>query len=69
MLGEPFYHAIMTVLSVVKAVRVNGKAIAREAQFVLLDRRGGKITLETDSGASLLWRTDRPWIRTAVPSP
>jgi redox-sensitive bicupin YhaK (pirin superfamily) len=30
-------------------VQVNGGAIAREAQFVLLDRRGGEITLEANS--------------------
>jgi hypothetical protein len=35
-------------------VQVNGDAIAREAQLVLLDRRGGEITLEADSDASLL---------------
>lgn len=35
-------------------IQVNGDAIAREAQFVLLDREGGEITLEANGDASLL---------------
>jgi redox-sensitive bicupin YhaK (pirin superfamily) len=35
-------------------VQVNGDAIAREAQFVLLDRQGGEFTLEANSDATLL---------------
>jgi quercetin 2,3-dioxygenase len=41
-------------------VQVNGDAIAREAQFVLLDRRGGGITLEANSDASLLILSGEP---------
>ncbi len=35
-------------------VQVNGDAVAREAQFVLLDRQGGEITIEANSDATLL---------------
>ena len=35
-------------------VQINSDAVAREAQFVLLDRKGGEITLEASSDASLL---------------
>jgi redox-sensitive bicupin YhaK (pirin superfamily) len=41
-------------------VQVNGGAIAREAQFVLLDRRGGEITLEANGDASLLILSGEP---------
>jgi redox-sensitive bicupin YhaK (pirin superfamily) len=41
-------------------VQVNGDAIAREAQFVLLDRRGGEIALEANSDASLLILSGEP---------
>jgi quercetin 2,3-dioxygenase len=41
-------------------VQVNGSAIAHEAQFVLLDRRGGEITLEANSDASLLVLSGEP---------
>lgn len=41
-------------------VQVNGDAIAREAQFVLLDREGGEITLEANSDASLLVLSGEP---------
>lgn len=41
-------------------VQVNGDAIAREAQFVLLDRRGGEITLQANSDASLLILSGEP---------
>ncbi|GHE80957.1 quercetin 2,3-dioxygenase [Camelimonas fluminis] len=36
------------------AVRLNDDVVVREAQFVLLDRKGGEIKLEADSDASLL---------------
>jgi len=36
------------------SVQVNGDTSAREAQFVLLDRKGGEIKLEASSDASLL---------------
>jgi len=42
------------------AVQVNGDAIAREAQFVLLDRKGGEIRLEANSDASLLVLSGEP---------
>jgi redox-sensitive bicupin YhaK (pirin superfamily) len=41
-------------------VQVNGDAIAREAQLVLIDRRGGEITLEANSDASLLILSGEP---------
>lgn len=41
-------------------VQVNGDAIAREAQFVLLDREGGEISLEANSDASLLILSGEP---------
>jgi len=41
-------------------VQVNGDAIAREAQLVLLDRRGGEITLEANNDASLLILSGEP---------
>ncbi|MDB5376471.1 MAG: Pirin-like protein [Rubritepida sp.] len=42
------------------AVQVNGDAVAREAQFVLLDRKGGEITLEANGDASLLILSGEP---------
>jgi hypothetical protein len=41
-------------------VQVNGDAIAREAQFVLLDRKGGEIALEANGDASLLILSGEP---------
>lgn len=41
-------------------VQVNGDAVAREAQFVLLDRKGGEISLEANSDASLLILSGEP---------
>jgi hypothetical protein len=35
-------------------VQMNGDAVAREAQFVLLDRKGSEITLEANSDTTLL---------------
>jgi redox-sensitive bicupin YhaK (pirin superfamily) len=42
------------------AVQVNGDAIGREGQLVLLDRKGGEITLEADGDASLLILSGEP---------
>ncbi|RUZ75611.1 pirin family protein [Mesorhizobium sp. M7A.F.Ca.US.006.01.1.1] len=42
------------------AIQVNGDAVAREAQFVLLDRKGGEISLEANSDASLLILSGEP---------
>lgn len=42
------------------AVQVNGDAIAREAQFVLLDREGGEITVEANGDVSLLILSGEP---------
>jgi redox-sensitive bicupin YhaK (pirin superfamily) len=39
---------------------VNGNAIAREAQLVLLDRNGGEITVEASGDASLLVLSGEP---------
>ena len=36
------------------AVQINGDAVAHEAQFALLDRKGGEIRLEAKASASLL---------------
>ncbi|MGE0213453.1 MAG: pirin family protein [Parvibaculaceae bacterium] len=41
-------------------VQVNGDAIAREAQFVLLDRKGGEIAVEANGDASLLILSGEP---------
>lgn len=41
-------------------VQVNGDAIAREAQCVLLDRNGGEITVEANGDASLLILSGEP---------
>ena len=41
-------------------VQVNGDAIAREAQLVLLDRASGEITLEANGDASLLILSGEP---------
>jgi hypothetical protein len=50
MLGEPFCYAIMTVLSVVKAVRVNGEAIAREASQGISDFAAHQSQSDADDG-------------------
>jgi quercetin 2,3-dioxygenase len=49
-----------TVVVLKGAVQVNHDAIAREAQFVLLHRKGGEITLEANSDASLLILSGEP---------
>jgi redox-sensitive bicupin YhaK (pirin superfamily) len=41
-------------------VQLNGEAIAREAQLVLLDRTGGEITLEANGDASVLILSGEP---------
>jgi redox-sensitive bicupin YhaK (pirin superfamily) len=41
-------------------VQINGDAIAREAQLVLLDRKGGEMTLEANGDASLLILSGEP---------
>jgi len=52
-LALPEGHTVAVVV-LKGTVQVNGDAIAREAQFVLLDRKGGEVTLEASSDASLL---------------
>jgi len=42
------------------AVRVNGDATVREAQFVMFDRNGGEIALEANSDTSLLVLSGEP---------
>lgn len=42
------------------SVRVNGDTLAREAQFVMLDRTGGAFALEADDDASLLIVSGEP---------
>jgi redox-sensitive bicupin YhaK (pirin superfamily) len=42
------------------AVQVNGDAVVREAQFALLDRTGGEVTLEAESDVSLLILSGEP---------
>ena len=39
---------------------MNGGDVAREAQFVLLDRNGGGVTLEANSDASMLILSGEP---------
>jgi quercetin 2,3-dioxygenase len=41
-------------------VQVNGDAVAREAQLVLLDRKGGEIALEANGDTSLLILSGEP---------
>jgi redox-sensitive bicupin YhaK (pirin superfamily) len=41
-------------------VQVNGDAVAREAQLLLLDRKGGEIALEASADASLLILSGEP---------
>jgi quercetin 2,3-dioxygenase len=41
-------------------VQVNGDAVAREAQLVLLDRKGGEIAVEASGDASLLILSGEP---------
>jgi redox-sensitive bicupin YhaK (pirin superfamily) len=41
-------------------VLVNGSEIAREAQFALLDRNGGEVTIEANGDASLLILSGEP---------
>ena len=42
------------------AVKVNGDSVAHDAQLVLLDRKGGGITLEAQSDAALLVLSGEP---------
>jgi redox-sensitive bicupin YhaK (pirin superfamily) len=42
------------------AVQVNGDVIGHNAQLVLLDRKGGEITLEADGDVSLLILSGKP---------
>lgn len=52
--------------------QVNGNAIARETRIVLIDRKGGEITLEANGDASLLILSGEPmtsrWSCTALSS-
>ncbi len=50
----------LSVLVLSGTVEVNGQEIAREAQTVLLDRKGGGITIEANSDAKLLVLTGEP---------
>jgi quercetin 2,3-dioxygenase len=58
-LALPEGHTVSAVV-LKGTVEVNGDAIAREAQLVLLDRRGGEITLEANSDASLVILSGEP---------
>ena len=55
----PEGHTVVVAL-LKGTVQVNGDAIAREAQLVLLDREGGEISLEANSDASLLILSGEP---------
>jgi quercetin 2,3-dioxygenase len=55
----PEGHTVMVAL-LKGTVQVNGDAIAREAQLVLLDREGGEIRLEASDDASLLLLSGEP---------
>jgi len=58
-LAPPEGHTVaMVVLK--GTVQVNEDAIAREAQFVLFDRHGGEITVESNNEASLLILSGEP---------
>jgi redox-sensitive bicupin YhaK (pirin superfamily) len=48
------------------AVLVNNTDIAREAQFVLLDRTGGEVTLEANNDATVLILSGQPIDEPAV---
>jgi redox-sensitive bicupin YhaK (pirin superfamily) len=41
-------------------VLINGSEIAREAQFALLDRNGGEVTVEANGEASVLMLSGEP---------
>jgi quercetin 2,3-dioxygenase len=58
-LNLPDGHTVGVVM-LKGAVQVNGEAIAREAQLVLLDRIGGEITLEANGDASVLILSGEP---------
>ena len=58
-LSLPEGHTV-TVVVLKGTVQVNGEAIAREAQFVLLDQTGGEITLGANNDASLLILSGEP---------
>lgn len=58
-LSLPEGHTVAVVV-LKGTVQINGDAIAREAQFVLLDRTGGAITLEANGDASLLILSGEP---------
>ena len=55
----PEGHTVVVAL-LKGTVQVNGDAIAREAQLVLLDREGGEIALEANGDASLLILSGEP---------
>ena len=55
----PEGHTVVVAL-LKGTVQVNGDAIAREAQLVLLDREGGEIRLEANGDASLLILSGEP---------
>jgi redox-sensitive bicupin YhaK (pirin superfamily) len=59
MLDVPEGHTV-SVLVLSGTVAVNGREIAREAQMVLLGRRGGGITIEANSDAKLLVLSGEP---------
>ena len=58
-LDLPEGHTVAVVV-LKGTVQVNGDAIAREAQFVLLDRTGGAVRLEANSEAKLLILSGAP---------
>lgn len=58
-LALPEGHSVMVVI-LKGTVQVNNDATAHEAQFVLLDREGGEISLEASSDASLLVLSGEP---------
>jgi redox-sensitive bicupin YhaK (pirin superfamily) len=58
-LDLPEGHTVAVVV-LKGTVQVNGDAIAREAQFVLLDRAGGEVRLEANGDAKLLILSGAP---------
>ena len=55
----PEGHTVVVAL-LKGTVQINGDAIAREAQLVLLDREGGEVRLEANGDASLLILSGEP---------
>lgn len=58
-LALPEGHTV-AVIVLNGSVRINGDAVVREAEFALLDRSGGDVTLDATSDATLLVLSGQP---------